>query len=391
MQRTVLVSLGVALATSLATVAAWHYFGPQPAAAPAPAPGAAAKPPAADVEPDDLRLVAAEGTLEPLSGLIDVGGLPGDRLLALRVREGSQVKQGDELAVLESLELRQAELDYAKAALRAAEERRPLEEEYGDILVAEARQGIELAARQQLEVDAQRAKLAPAEQGLRTIREDQRRVEPLDESIVSAQERSHLALKVAQAEAEKVSAEKLLARLEQTVALGQAQAQGKLREAEVGKQRLVSALQLDTLRENVKLAEARLKLASVRAPADGTVLQVISRVGESLGARPILRLGDTSQMVAVTEVDESQIRRVGAGMEATITSPALDEELHGAVTDVGRLVGKNEVLSLEPTRSTDARVVKVRVLLDPPSAAIAASLVNLQVTVRIDTQKLRSP
>ena len=231
--------------------------------------------------------------------------------------------------------------------------------------------------------------MAPAKQGVDTLLADMRRIETLEDSIVSPQERSHLALKVAQAEAEMASGEKLLAKLEESVKLGQSQADAKLIEAELNKKRLVSNLQLDTLRESVKMAEARLKLATVRSPSPGVVLQLISRVGETIGPKPILRLADTSQMVAVTEVDESQIRLVKRNQEAKISSPALAEDLTGVVTEIGRVVGKNEVVGLEPTKSSDARVVKVRVLLDKTSTAVAASLVNLQVTVRIDTERLR--
>ena len=142
MQRTVLLPLAVALVTSLATVALWHYFGPSPAAVESASTTATTDEPDAQRAPNESRFVAAEGSLEPLGGLVDVGGLPGDRLQAIHVTAGDVVTQGQELAVLESLELRQAELAYAQAALRAAEGRLPLEEQYGEALVAEARQGI---------------------------------------------------------------------------------------------------------------------------------------------------------------------------------------------------------------------------------------------------------
>ena len=52
------------------------------------------------------------------------------------------------------------------------------------------------------------------------------------------------------------------------------------------------------------------------------------------------------------------------------------------------MIAKNEVLSLNPTNNSDLRVVKVRIQLD--SSQEAARLVNLQVTVTIDTAASRS-
>ena len=64
---------------------------------------------------------------------------------------------------------------------------------------------------------------------------------------------------------------------------------------------------------------------------------------------------------------------------------ALGEELHGQTEPdgIGRIIGRNTNVSLDPTIEADRRVILVRILLDEPSSQRVASLTNLQVDVKI--------
>jgi HlyD family secretion protein len=88
---------------------------------------------------------------------------------------------------------------------------------------------------------------------------------------------------------------------------------------------------LDARRER---AEAELRLAQVRAPIDGRVLDVHARPGERIGPDGILELGDTNAMYAIAEVYETDIGRVTLGQRARVTSPALPEALTGRADPV---------------------------------------------------------
>ena len=88
------------------------------------------------------------------------------------------------------------------------------------------------------------------------------------------------------------------------------------------------------------------------------------------------------KMYAVAEVYETDILHVKVGQNARIKSPALSQPLTGTVEQIGRWVGKLDLLSTDPTARTDARVVEVKVRLDDSKAV--AGLTNLQVTVEID-------
>jgi HlyD family secretion protein len=65
----------------------------------------------------------------------------------------------------------------------------------------------------------------------------------------------------------------------------------------------------------------------------------------------------------------------------------LQEKLTGAVVEIGAMIGKNRVVDVDPTADVDRRVIDVKIRLD--QSAPAASLINHQVLVEIDTAKSR--
>ncbi len=143
-------------------------------------------------------------------------------------------------------------------------------------------------------------------------------------------------------------------------------------------------LQIDLLKQNVKLAEEKLKMSVVRAPSKGRVLKIFTRPGETIAQRPVLRMADTSQMVAVCEVYETHVNFVAAGQSVTVTSRALPTVLHGKVAYVGQMSPRTRS-SARSVKAADKRVVEVRVDIDDD--AEASRLVNLQVEVTIATAK----
>lgn len=143
----------------------------------------------------------------------------------------------------------------------------------------------------------------------------------------------------------------------------------------------VAQMNLNVATANLKSAKADLDLASVRAPISGQVLDIHARSGERVGPNGILELGDTDNMYAVAEVYETDVARVRVGQRATITSPALPEEVHGTVDQISLKIGKQDVLSTDPAARTDARVVEVQIRLDESERV--RGFTNLQVDVAI--------
>ena len=141
------------------------------------------------------------------------------------------------------------------------------------------------------------------------------------------------------------------------------------------------------------LAQARVQLRKVqsdlvqselRAPIDATVLRILARPGERPGESGILELGNTDQMEAVAEVYESDINRVRVGQPATLISEngGLTTTLKAGVVRITPQVRQRQVVSTNPTGDADARVVEVRLALDPSDLARVRQLAGLKVIIR---------
>ena len=179
---------------------------------------------------------------------------------------------------------------------------------------------------------------------------------------------------VARAEIEIEYASRRLKReqnLRQTSATSVARMEESERDVEIWKAELLAAQQ-------------RLERAEVRAPVAGKVLLIHAREGERIGPDGLLELGQTDIMYAVAEVYETDVSRVSPGQRARVSSPSLPQELTGEVERLGFLIGKNDILDLDPVARRDARVVEVFVRLNDP--ALVEELTNLQVTVIIDSE-----
>jgi len=132
-------------------------------------------------------------------------------------------------------------------------------------------------------------------------------------------------------------------------------------------------------------AQVDLNLSYVKAPVSGYILKVHTRQGEAINTQDgILELGRTDQMYAVAEVYETDIEKVRNGQRATVSSPVFTGTLEGTVARIGKQIGKKDVLNTDPAADTDARVVEVRIRLDPESSKKVAALTNLQVEVKIN-------
>ena len=160
--------------------------------------------------------------------------------------------------------------------------------------------------------------------------------------------------------------------LQQTSATSLARLEEVERDLEVWKASLLASLQ-------------QLERSQVEAPVDGKVLLIHAREGERIGADGLLELGKTDVMYVVAEVYETDINRVSVGQLARITSHSFAGELSGRVERLGNLVGKNDILDLDPVARRDARVIEVFIRLDEPERV--ADLTNLQVTVIIESPR----
>ncbi|WP_255023086.1 HlyD family efflux transporter periplasmic adaptor subunit [Cyanobium sp. T1G-Tous] len=135
-------------------------------------------------------------------------------------------------------------------------------------------------------------------------------------------------------------------------------------------------------REKLK---AELLLTELRAPIAGTVLKLHARVGERPTETGVLELGASNRMQALVEVYESDIDRVRLGQGVSLISEngGYQGTLTGEVIRISPQVRQRSVLSTDPTGDADARVVEVRVALDPADSQRVRDLTGLKVIARL--------
>jgi HlyD family secretion protein len=279
------------------------------------------------------QAVSALGRLEPEQGIIRVAAssmpeaVSGAVLTELHVSEGDDIRQGDLVAVTDTAAVLTARLLEAEASLLLAE--REVE-----------------AARSSAVETCVRADVA--------AREAERR-ERLRAQGVAGEEEAESAR--GEAEAQKAAC---------------ANASTLVRLSETG---------IEVARAHVNRANAELQRAYIRAPVDGRVLDITVQPGELIGEKGIIELGRVDHMLAIAEVYETDIRHVRTGQQATISSPALDQDLAGTVKHIRQKVQKQDEIGTDPAARKDARIIEVEIELENSEAV--ASLTHLQVDVII--------
>jgi HlyD family secretion protein len=329
------------------------------------------------------QAVAALGRLEPEGEVIDLGAPAGDRLGSLRVVEGQTVQAGEVLGHLETYAERRAEKEWIATQVREARTRLEAETAHGEALIQEAELAVQQVEQVQLlDIQAQEAKVRELEGDLSIAQKELSRIRSLrGTGAASPQETDLKSTAVNRAKDELLSAQAVRDRLKVAREINLLQTRAQLRTARANLAKVISAIPVDSLMKNQVLAESRENLTVLRAPRTGRILRILTRPGEATGTKPILRLGQTGQMMVVAEVYETDVRYLRLGQKAEVSSPALAGTLTGSVAKIGWLIYKNDVLHIDPTANTDARVVEVRIRLD--QSAPAERLTNMQVTVRI--------
>ncbi|HLO89252.1 MAG TPA: HlyD family efflux transporter periplasmic adaptor subunit [Nostocaceae cyanobacterium] len=151
---------------------------------------------------------------------------------------------------------------------------------------------------------------------------------------------------------------------------------------------LVAQAQVSSAIALVKKAQVELQQSYVKAPISGEILKVYTKTGEVLSTSGIAEVGQTDQMFVVAEVPEDSINKIKLGQTATISSDngAFSDQLTGTITEIGRKIGKKDVLNTDPAADVDARVVEVKIALSPADSQRVSGLTNAKVVVEINAE-----
>jgi HlyD family secretion protein len=278
--------------------------------------------------------ISAMGRVLPVSGVIDLGGTGGDSVDAILVKEGQWVEAGTPLARLSSAAGAEKRVHQAEAGVASAKEQAE-----GDVKSAE------LLAN----ASAEEARVADAQ--LKRIQDAK--------------------------DSEFVAPDTIEAR---GVAAANAQAKLQKTRQDLAKARSAASDAVAAAESELRQARAALAASQVQAPIHAQVLKIFAKVGQPAGG-VLFKIGDTSKMMVIAEVYESDVLKVKSGQKASVSSVALKQPMTGTVQSVSRMVYRNTLQSMDPSSQVYAHVVEVPILMDEVEPL--DRLVYLQVDVKI--------
>ncbi|MDJ0615591.1 MAG: ABC exporter membrane fusion protein [Calothrix sp. MO_192.B10] len=341
---------------------------------------------AARVAVTALGYLVPEGEVTQLSAPSSLSGVRVEKLL---VKQGEEVKAGQVVAWLQGYTKATAAWQQAKDKLKVAEAKLAQIEagaKSGDI---NAQKATISRLKQQLigETATQKAAIARLNAQVENARTENDRYQKLyKEGAISASnsDSKRLQLETVQQQLKQAQANLDSTRNSIKDQLKEAQARlNSIREVRAVDVNLAKA-ELKSAMTAVTQAKAERDLTYVTAPIDGKVLKVHAKTGEVVATSGIVEIGKTSQMYVIAEVYQTDIESVRIGQKANISSTAFSGQLQGTVSDIGLLVDRQSILSINPGADTDRRIIKVKIRIDNPAdSQKVASLTHLQVDVAI--------
>lgn len=382
------------------------------------------------VEKAPITAVSALGRIEPQGEIIKVAANPsmsGAKVKSLLVLEGSVIKKDDVIAITSDYDTKKAELNSAQK----------------DLEVAQANLAIIKAGAKEGEINAQKSTIERLNAQLMAQKEvDRAKITRLQAQLLAEKKERQATIERIQAELNNAQSE--LSRYQELVKEGVISqsdfetreltvetTKKRYQESEGSYQKTVTtiteeikeiealALQnINTLTKQVKEAQARLEeiseirkvdvakaeaevqkamsmvaqatvefnLTQIKAPNDGQVIDIKAYEGETIdNAEGVIEMANTQQMLIIAEVYESDISKLKLGQKAIIKSEnnSFPNSITGNVVHIGSKIGKKDVLETDPAASVDARVVEVKIAVNPQDNNIINNLIYSQVLVQI--------
>lgn len=381
-------------------------------------------------QPVPIASVSGLGRIEPLSQVIKVAPNPtmaGARVKTLLVKKGDFLRKGDIIAYTSDYDLKQAELERARKDLQVAQANL-------NIVQAGAKQGTinaqqatisQLQAQLEGAIASDQAKLARLQAQLQSeTLEKQATINRLQaeknnaqsefnryqklatEGVISDSELDSRALTLDTA---KQRYQEAIAIYNKTVStlteeIKQAQADASQRANSLRKQiasaqatlnEISEIRQVDVAKAQAEVeraialvhqAEIDLNLTIIKAPIDGEIIDIKAYEGENISTEEgIVEMANTQQMVVTAEIYESDIGKVKLGQQTQIQSEnnSFEGKVMGKVIEINSKIGKKDVLETDPAANVDARVVEVKIAVNPEDNHKIKNLIYSQVIVNI--------
>ena len=138
---------------------------------------------------------------------------------------------------------------------------------------------------------------------------------------------------------------------------------------------------LATARAELGVIETAIEKTRVRAPADGTVLTVNTRAGETASPSPediLLVFGDISHMQIRAEIEERDVGKIRQGQAVVVRSDAFPgQEFSGTVRRIASALGSPRIGNKGPRRPNDLDVMQILIDLDGRPALVSGMRVDV--------------
>ncbi len=304
-------------------------------------PDSIAGPAFADTSAAPQWAASATGRVEPVNGEIRIASQVPGKIAEVLAKTNDKVEPGDLLARLDDQEI------YAKIAAATAEtgvRERERQEEPPTGLAKDRQEAEDDTAKAERGVSAAREKFDSTLRALRTGAGTSAGFVDARKAVQAAKsdlEAARAALAAVKAKPDMP----LETRLESSLAMARAE---------------------------LSAAEIALERTRIRAPASGTILNMIGKEGETAVPSPesaLLIFGDLSSLRLRAEVEERDAAKVRVGQKVVIRADAFpDREFTGAVTSISQSLGAPRIATRGPRRPNDVEVVEVMVAIDgnPP-------------------------
>jgi HlyD family secretion protein len=334
-----------------------------------------------------VRDVTALGRIQPKGEIISVSTSEIGKISRFYVKEGDYVKTNQIIADLDSLERRQLAVEVAQGDLEVS---------LANLLVVQSGSKQGLIDAQQLKINQLQAQLqgeiATRQAAIDRLTTEKQQAESdfirnkvlADDGAIAtaALESYQLQVQVARKKLQEAIASRQgnLETLEQQIQAEKAVLNQLVEVRPVDIQQ--AQAQVNRAESALKQAQKNLEISIIRSSIDAQVLKINTRVGESVNSgKNIVDLGQTQQMIAIIEVDESDISRVQLGQKVIIQSETntFTGQLNGTVSQIGLQVGRNSTIPINPINETSEKVVQVYVKLEPQDSQRVAKLSNVQV------------
>lgn len=315
-------------------------------------------PPVATLAPVKRHAVTALGWLEPSSNIVKLAAsatVEASRIARLEVKEGDLVEAGQIVAVLDAAEKLKAQLGTVEAQVALKE-----------ALVERVRVDT------QSSLVSRRMAIARTKADLEQAGAEFARQQTLvgrDIATPANLEKKKRDLDVAKAQFE--DAQSALRRVEAVLPL----------ESAASEQIDIAVARRELAAAEADLAQTRVQLdqASIRSPIRGRVLAVHTRPGEKVSTDGVMEVGATAAMIAIAQVYQSDIGLIRIGQPVELKSDTFSQPVTGVVERIGLKVKRQSVINNDPATDTDARVIEVRIAVDPESSTLVADLTRLQI------------